>query len=155
MLLNKLDDVDIEILKLLQIDNKQTIKDISAKLNLSSTPIFERIKKLDKLGIIAKNIAVLEPKLLGLKLTAFISISVSDHRKEAIQVFSDEIIAFPEVMECHHVTGNSDFLVKILVQDIEAYNEFVTTKISSVSNIAKIESMFSLSTRKLTLALAL
>lgn len=155
MILNKLDGTDIEILKLLQMDNKQTIKDMAAKLNLSTTPIFERIKKLEKLGIIDKNIAVLNPSLLNLKLTAFISISVSDHRKAAIDQFSDEIIKFPQVMECHHITGNSDFLVKILVEDIEAYNEFLTSQISSVSNIAKIESSFSLSTRKATLALPL
>lgn len=155
MILNKLDITDLEILKILQVDNKKTIKDMANQLNLSTTPIFERIKKLEKLGIIDKNIAVLNPKLLNLKLTAFISISVSDHRKLAIDQFSDEIIQFPQVMECHHITGSSDFLVKILVEDIDAYNEFLTNQISNVSNIAKIESAFSLSTRKLTLALPL
>ena len=133
MLHEKLDSTDIEILKLLQVDNKQTIKDIAQKLNLSSTPIFERIKKLDKLGIIHKNIAVLNPKLLGLKLTAFISISVSDHRKEAIERFSKEITPFPEVMECHHVTGNSDFQME--GNSLSARNSINLLHLSQVYNL--------------------
>ena len=148
-----LDEIDLQILQILQIDCRVTIKEIAARLNLSTTPIFERMKKLDKNGFILRNVAVLNPNRLNLKLTAFISISVSDHSKKAIDEFVDHVTQFPEVLECHHVTGNSDFILKVILQDIERYNEFLLSKISTVPFIANIQTSFSLSVGKTTQAL--
>lgn len=143
----KLDETDHKILYLLQQNARMTVKEISEKLNLSTTPIFERIKKLEKSGIIDHYTAVINQELLGNKLTAFAHISFKDHSKELISAFEDKILALPEVLECHYVTGGADFIIKILVKDIERYKEFVTEKLFGISNIARIESFLSLTVK--------
>ncbi|MEN0049807.1 MAG: Lrp/AsnC family transcriptional regulator [Bacteroidota bacterium] len=147
---SNLDEIDKHILKKLQENNRITIKEMASELNLSTTPIFERMKKLEREGFIAKNVAILNPELLDLNLVVFISISISDHSITALNEFVERVVQFPEVLECHHVTGQSDFLLKVILKDIKAYNEFVLSKISTVPNIAKVESSFSLSVRKNT-----
>ncbi|MDW3194120.1 MAG: Lrp/AsnC family transcriptional regulator [Cytophagales bacterium] len=140
----KLDDTDHKILHLLQQNARMTVKEMSEKLNLSTTPIFERIKKLEKSGIIDHYTAVINQEILGKKLTAFAHISFKDHSKELISAFEEKILALPEVQECHYVTGGADFIIKILVRDIERYKEFITEKLFSIPNIARIESFLSL-----------
>ncbi|MCB0666293.1 MAG: Lrp/AsnC family transcriptional regulator, partial [Saprospiraceae bacterium] len=105
-------------------------------------------KKLERAGIIKEYVAILDSIKLGRKLNAFIDISIKDHSKKAIDNLVADIIRHPEVMECHHVTGVSDFLVKVLLRDVEQYNDFVLNKLSTVPNIGKVETRFSLSTRK-------
>ena len=151
----KLDASDLQILNLLQQDGRMTIKELSKRLNLSTTPIFERIKKLEKSGIIDRYIAVLNPEKLGKKLTAFAHISIKDHSKKQVEGFVEQVISFPEVLECHYVTGASDFMIKVLVEDIEKYNYFVMNKLSVVPNIGKVESLFSMSVRKKTMTVPL
>jgi DNA-binding Lrp family transcriptional regulator len=150
----QLDDFDREILSILQEDCRMTIKEISSKINLTTTPIFERIKKMEKAGIIKQYVALLDQKMLGKNLSAFIDISIKDHSKHAIEDFVEGVIKHNEVMECHHVTGESDFLLKVLVADVEEYNQFVLNKLSTVSNIGKVETRFSLSVRKDTRVIA-
>lgn len=146
----KLDTTDLAILRMLQTDARLTIKEIAAELNLSTTPIFERIKRLDRQGVIERYVAVLNQRLLGKKLIAFVDISMKDHSKKAIEGFVKVVIDYPEVLECHHVTGESDFHLKVVIEDIEMYNQFVLNKLSTVPNIGKVETRFSLSERKLT-----
>ncbi|MCB0689427.1 MAG: Lrp/AsnC family transcriptional regulator, partial [Saprospiraceae bacterium] len=136
------------ILEILQEDSRKTIREISQELNLTTTPVFERIKKLEKAGIIKQYVALLDTRKLGRKLHAFIDISIKDHSKAAIDSFVEEIISHPEVQACYHITGVSDFLLKIILEDVEQYNEFVLNKLSTVPNIGKVETRFSLSTRK-------
>lgn len=149
----ELDHIDLAILRALQEDARVTIKELAASMNLSTTPIFERMKKLEQKGYIEKQVAILNPSKLQLKLTVFISLSVIDHSLTALERFINQIIEFPEVLECHHVTGQSDFLLKVILEDIEKYNQFILQRLSTVQNVANIESSFSLSTRKLTQAL--
>jgi DNA-binding Lrp family transcriptional regulator len=153
--MTKLDKTDKSILELLQENARLTIKEIAGKLHLSTTPIFERIKKLEKNGIINRYVALLNHRKLGKKLTAFIDISIKDHSKSALEAFVRQIITYDEILECHHVTGESDFMLKVVLRDVEAYNDFVLEKLSTVPNIGKIESRFSLSTRKSTTAIRL
>lgn len=148
----KLDETDRIILKLLQEDARMTIKEIAASLGLSTTPIFERIKRLERQGVIERYVALLDPIKLGKKLRAFIHISILDHSKQAVDEFVRQVETYPEVMECHHVTGDSDFLLIIVLADIAQYNQFVTEKLSTVSNIGRLNSSFSLSVRKKTTA---
>jgi len=151
----KLDQVDRQILHILQRDAKATIKDIGLRLNLSSTPIFERIKKMNTAGLIVKHVTLINPDLVERSLCVFVHISIIDHSKQAIDAFVDQINEFDEVLECHHVSGKSDFLMKMRHKDISTYNDFVLEKISIVPNIANIETSFSLSVRKYTTALPL
>lgn len=146
----KLDTYDLKILDILQRDARSTIKKVARALNLSTTPVFERIKRLEKLLVIDRYVAILNPTLLGKKLTAFIHISIKDHTKASVESFVERVVSFEEVIECHHVSGDSDFLIQVLLEDIEKYNEFVLEKLSVVPNISKLESRFSLSVRKKT-----
>jgi len=150
--MSKFDRVDVQILRLIQQDARITIKEMASQLNLSTTPIFERLKRLERKGVIKNYVALLEPKKLGKKLMAFIHISVIDHSKAGLESFTSQVKSYPEVMECHHVTGDADFFLKIVVEDIERYNEFVTNKLSTVPNIDKVRSSFSLSVSKSTTA---
>ena len=144
----KIDEVDRSIMRILQRNAKATIKDIGTELNLSSTPIFERIKKLDSAGVIDRYVTIINPGLIDLSLCVFIHISIKDHSKIAIDTFVEQVTAFGEVLECHHISGKSDFLLKMRHKDINAYNDFVLNKISTVPNISNVETSFSLSVRK-------
>lgn len=148
----KFDAIDVQILHLIQEDSRMTIKEISSQLNLSTTPIFERLKRLERQGVIRRYVAILDSKKIGKKLTAFIHISIIDHSKQGLDAFVDQVRTYPEVMECHHVTGDSDFLLKIVVEDIERYNNFVTNKLSTVPNVGRVKTSFSLSVSKATTA---
>lgn len=142
------DKIDIAILNLIQVDSRITIKEMAKQLNLSTTPIFERLKKLEKEKVIHRYVVLLDPKKIGKKLQVFVHITVADHSIHAINNFVNHIEQFNEILECFHVTGDYDFLLKIVVEDIDVYNEFVTQKLSTVPNIGKITSSFSLSTKK-------
>ena len=146
--MKKIDETDKRILKLLQVDGRKTIKDLAQKLNLSTTPTFERVKKLEKAGIIDHSSAVLNAEKIGKTLYAFAHISLKDHSKELVQQFTDQIIKIPQVQECHYVTGDSDFILKILLNDMEGYREFMMNQLFDMSNIAKVESFLSLSVLK-------
>ncbi len=142
--MKKLDEMDIKILQLLQQNGRMTVKEMSGKLNLSPTPIFERIKKLENGGIIDHYTAVINAEKLGRKLSAFAHVSFKDHSKALIDEFEERILRFHEVQECHYVTGGADFIIKIQVNDIDQYKEFITEKLIGIPNIAKIESFLSL-----------
>jgi len=149
------DDTDIRILEILQNNAKATIKEIAHDLGLSTTPIFERIKRLEAQGVITKYVAIVDPVKLNKKLRVFIEISMADHSEKAINKFVAEITSHHEVIECHHVTGDSDFLIVLLTKDIETYNDFITKKLFKVSNVGKVRSSFSLSVKKHDTAISL
>lgn len=151
--ISDLDQIDLAILRRVQEDNRITIKQMAADLNLSTTPIFERLRKLEQKGYISRQVAILNPASLDLKLTAFINISIGKHSSDGLNAFADQVIVFPEVLECYHVSGQSDFVIKVVVRDMEAYNRFLLDKISTVPNISKIETSFALSSRKVSTAL--
>jgi len=148
-----LDQTDKEILRIIQKNSRMTIKEIAQKLNVSTTPIFERMKKMEKAGIIAGYVALVDPKTIGSTLTVFINLSLKEHGKKAINQFVNAIVKFPEVVECHHITGNADFLLKLIMKDIEAYNHFILEELSVIPHIGRVESRFSLSQRKVTTAI--
>lgn len=143
-----LDQIDNQILSFLTQNARLTIKEMASRLHLSTTPIFDRIKKLERNGVISKYVALINPEKVGKKLIAFVSVSMKEHGRDAIDTFSDSIDTFDEIVECHHVTGDADFLLKVVTDDISTYNEFVTEKLATISNIAHVNSSFSLSTRK-------
>ena len=149
------DDTDKAILRILQKDSRTTIKQMATLLNLSTTPIFDRMKKLEKAQIIKAYVALVDPKKVGKNLTVFINISIKEHDKKAINEFVERITKFTEVVECHHITGNADFLLKVILADIEAYNQFILDKLSVIPHIGKVESRFSLSQRKVTTEVAI
>lgn len=148
--MTKLDEIDIKILNSLQENSRKTVKELSAELNLSASPTFERIKKLEKSGFIKGYTAIIDAEKLGKKLYAFAHISLKEHSKKAVTEFTESILSIPQIMECHYTSGDSDFIIKILVENMDAYREFILTKLFEMSNIGKIETYLSLSVVKHT-----
>lgn len=146
----RLDQTDLSLLKLLQKDSNQTVKSLAQQLGKTTTPIFERIKKLEKEGYIEGYAARLNPKKLGLKQTVFIAITLQGHTRSYLEKFVNEVNNFPEVVECHRVSGNFDYLLKLVVKDIEAYETFIVTKLTLLPYIGNVQSHIVLSSSKQT-----
>jgi len=136
------DIYDIAILREVQINAKITVKELSEKINLSPTPTFERLKKLEKEGYITGYHAKLDIKKLGLSLMVMCNVSLKIHQKDFIEKFQEEIIRFDEVKECYHIAGMYDYLLKIVVKDMDAYQLFVSKKLASLENIGNVQSSF-------------
>lgn len=146
----KLDNTDKQLLRLLQRDSNQTVKALAAQLGKSTTPIFERVKKLEKEGVIEGYSARINAKKIGLKQIVFIAISLQGHTRSYLEKFVKEINNFPEVIECHRVSGSFDYLLKLVVEDIEAYETFIVTKLTLLPYIGNVQSHITLSTSKQT-----
>lgn len=141
----KLDTIDIKILEILQQDGRITTKALADQLNLTTTPVYERVKRLEKDGAIKKYVALVDGRKLDLMLTAFISISLTKHSRSYLEKFVNEVDQYPEVMECYHIAGNFDFLLKIVVKNMEKYESFILTKLSTIANLGQVQSSFVLS----------
>ncbi len=145
-----LDKIDTQILAILQKNSNRTTKSIAEELGMTTSPIFERIKKMEKEGYIEKYVAVLNNKKIGLKLTVFIGITLQGHTRSFLEKFVKEINNFPEVVECHRVSGNFDYLLKLVVEDIEAYETFIISKLTLLPYLGNVQSLITLSTGKET-----
>lgn len=137
-----MDVTDKKILTLLQQNAKYNTKEISDKIGLSLSPTYERIKKLEENGYIEKYVALLNSDKIGKKLTVYCQISLSQHSRSLIDNFKSEISSFNEVMVCLHVSGNYDFLLKIAVNDMNEYQQFVINKLSTIKGISNVQSSF-------------
>jgi DNA-binding Lrp family transcriptional regulator len=151
-MINDLDVTDISILKLLQHDARLNNKEIADKLGKSVTPIYERIKKLEENGYIRRYVALLNKDLIGKDLVAFTTVQLKEHSQNALRSFLKEGSKFPEVMECYHLTGTFDFLLKIAIRDMTEYNGFLLNKLSTLPNIGVVQSFFVLSEGKVETA---
>ena len=149
----KLDSVDIKILDILQVDGRITTKSLAERLNLTTTPVFERVKRLERDGVIDKYVALLNQKKIDKKLIVFVSLSLKNHTRSYLEGFVSEVGSFDEVQECYHIAGNFDYMIKVIVKDMEAYQQFLLTKISTNNNIATVQSSFVLSKDKYSTAL--
>ncbi|MEL6193052.1 MAG: Lrp/AsnC family transcriptional regulator [Bacteroidota bacterium] len=142
------DNTDLKILRILQKDGNQTNKGVASLLGMTVTPIFERIKRLEREGFIGKYIALLNRRKLGFKQTVFIGLTLKGHTRNYLDRFVKKIDEFGEVLECHRVSGNFDYLLKIVVQDVEAYETFILNKLTLISDLGSVQSMIVLSTSK-------
>ena len=137
-----IDAIDRSILRMLQQHSKMTIKEIAGKLNLTASPVFERIKRLEKEEYITSYRAVIDRKKIGLSLLVFCNISLIQHEANSIKKFEKDIQQFPEVIECYHIGGMSDYLIKVVAKDMDTYQHFVAKKLASVENIRQVQSSF-------------
>jgi len=136
------DAIDRRIIQLLQEDGKMKIKEIAAVLNMTNTPIFERIKRLEKEGYIKAYSAVVDRQKLGFSLVAFCNVTLETHHKTNINQFVHDIEMLSEVVECYHIAGLYDYLLKIYVKDMVDYQDFITNKLASIPNIGRVQSSF-------------
>jgi Lrp/AsnC family leucine-responsive transcriptional regulator len=137
-----LDKTDQKLLTLLQQDCKQTNKALSNKLNLSVTAVYERIKKLEKEGIINKYVALVKKEKVDKAFVAFCHIKLIQHTQEYVVKFEKEVANISEVLECYHISGDYDYLLKVLVKDMEAFREFMVNKLTNINHIGSTHSMF-------------
>ena len=137
-----LDIIDFELLRMLQKDAKLTIKEIAIRVNLSPTPVYERIKRLEKEGLIEKYIAIVNAEKAGKNLTVFCNIILKEHTKEIVNKFVRDIVSLKEVVECYNISGDYDFLLKIVTKDMKHYQFFVINELGSVKNIGSVHSTF-------------
>jgi Lrp/AsnC family leucine-responsive transcriptional regulator len=147
MSLSNLDATDLEILRILQKDAEMTIKEISAKLYKSVATIHERIRRLKDQGYIKRTVAILDGKKIDKGLIAFSHVLLNDHASGTLSAFEEEVVKFPEVMECFQMTGNFDFLLRIATYDMDAYHLFYR-KLAKFPNITTVQSFFVLSETK-------
>ena len=139
---NELDTIDLKILKLLQLNANLTTKQLANKVNLSNTPVFDRVKRLQKKGYIKKYIAILDNELLDKSLIVFCHITLSQHTKEIGNTFVKDIELIHEVTECYNISGDYDFLLKIMVKDMKHYQNFVLNSLGSINGIGSAKSSF-------------
>ncbi len=150
-----MDITDRKLLMLLQQDSTKTTKELSLKLNLSVTAIYERIKKLEREGIINKYVAILDQKKVEKTFVVFCHLKLIQHTKEYLTRFESEVTKLDEVLECYHVSGDYDYILKIYVKDMEAYREFMVTKLTTLQHIGSTHSTFMISEVKNTNIIAL
>ncbi len=150
MTMIQLDETDVKLLKALQRDAKMATKTLCDEVNLSKTPVYDRIRRLEKEGVIKGYTAVVDQKKVGLPLVVFCNVSVAVHDDEHIMRFCSEIAEIDEVMECYCTGGHYDFLLKVVLKDLESYNKFVFEKLTKVQGIIKMQSSFVLNEIKST-----
>lgn len=144
----KLDATDKRILEMLQEDAKMNVKEMAEVLNLSKTPIYDRIKRLEKEGVIDRYVAVLDRDKLESSMVVFCSVSLESQKLDAIQAFGKAIDKIPEVQECYLMGGESDFLLRVVVKDLHAYHQFSSGKLAALPNVSQIQSSFVLHVEK-------
>ncbi len=151
----KLDTVDTRLLSLIQDDCKKTTKAYAQELGLSSTAVYERIKRLEREGVIRKYVALVDKNKIGRAFTVLCHVKLIQHVKENVQQFEREVLKLEEVSECFHVSGDYDYILKIHVQDMRAYREFMVAKLTAIQNIGSTQSSFVISEVKYTTAISL
>lgn len=143
-----LDAIDLQILDLLTKNGKLGNKEIAAVIGLSTTPTFERIKRLERKGIIKGYTAILDKKKIGRGLKVFCQVSLKSHNAEIIDGFEAEIVHLSEVSACYHIAGDFDYSLFIEVSDMDEYQHFLKQKLSNIPNIANVQTAFVMSTLK-------
>lgn len=137
-----MDIIDKNLLMLLQEDTKKTTKELSLKLNLSVTAVYERIKKLEREGVIEKYVALLNRNKIEKGFVVFCHIKLLQHSKDFLTKFESEVVKLDEVLECFHVSGDYDYILKVCVKNMEAYREFMVTKLTTLNHIGSTHSTF-------------
>jgi len=150
-----LSDVDLKILALLQEDASLTAAEIAEQVNLSVSPCWRRITRLEKEGYIEKRAALLSAERLGLGVVIFASISLSANDEQSLEQFEAQIQKFPEVVECYTVTGTMDYFAKIVTRDIQGYEAFLRQQLLQVPLIRELHSNVAVTKIKFTTSLPL
>ncbi|HNP19442.1 MAG TPA: Lrp/AsnC family transcriptional regulator [Fulvivirga sp.] len=137
-----LDQVDHQILKLLQQDAKLNVNDIAQQLHLTKTPIYERIKRLERSGVIAKYVALVDRKKFTPSIIVFLTGSLNVSKFEQTQEFYEAVMDIDEVLECYLLGGDKDFFLKVIAKDLDSYHDFYSDKIASIPFVGEIRSSF-------------
>ena len=140
-----LDQTDLQILRTLQKNAKLTTKELADAVNLTPTPVFERLKRLERRGYIRKYVAVLDADKLGQGLLVFCKVKLKQINHEIAEAFHRRIQRIPEVIECYNISGNYDYLLKVRAADMKQYQEFILNKLGVIESLDSLESIFVMS----------
>jgi Lrp/AsnC family transcriptional regulator, leucine-responsive regulatory protein len=143
-----LDATDRKILAVLQEDGRISLSDLATRVALSPSPCLRRMRRLERAGIITRYVAVLDQAKVGLPVSVFVSIKLESQRVEALERFKKAIAKWPEVLECYLMTGPRDYLLRIVVADLAAYEQFLKQKLTRIDGVSSIESSFALEQAK-------
>lgn len=149
-----IDRIDRRILSILQEDSTVPVAEIGRRVGLSTTPCWRRIQKMEEDGVITRRVAVLDPKKINAKVTAFVAITTNQHTDDWLRKFADVIREFPEVVEFYRMAGQVDYLLRVAVPDIDAYDDFYKRLIAKV-DIADVSTTFAMEQIKYTTELPL
>ena len=149
-----LDDTDVKILRILQADCTRPVAEIGKEIGLSTTPCWRRVQKLEEAGVIEKRVALLNPVAVNAAVTVFVSIKTDQHAHDWLEKFHAAVTDFPEVVEFYRMSGDVDYLLRVAVPDIAAYDKFYKKLIARIE-IAKVSSAFAMEQIKYTTALPL
>lgn len=140
--MEKLDATDLRLLRILQENSNMTTKELAAKVNLSTTPVFERVRRLENEGYIQKYVALIDAEKLNLGFVVFCNVKLKQLNTEIALAFTQAIREIPEVTECYNISGHFDYLLKIHVANMKQYQEFIIHKLGQLDSLGSLESMF-------------
>ncbi|WP_306642852.1 Lrp/AsnC family transcriptional regulator [Sanyastnella coralliicola] len=138
----KLDNYDLKLIELLQENAKLTVSELAEACGLSRTPVYERMKKLEANGVIKSYNARIDPQTSGLQLHAFCNVSLKEHAHDFLRNFEDEIKEFPQVVAAYHTAGMFDYMIEVRCRNMEAYHDFIASKLAGLGNIGNVQSFF-------------
>jgi Lrp/AsnC family leucine-responsive transcriptional regulator len=144
----KIDSIDKQILAILQNDAQITNVELAKKIGISPPAMLERVKRLERNGIIKRYVAIVDPSKVSKGIFALVSVSLSVHQLSSIDQFTRQMKKLDEVLECYHVAGEEDFILKIAVGSIEEYEKFILSKLAKINGVSKVNTKFVLSTVK-------
>ena len=153
--MRKLDRTDIKILNQLQANARITNVDLAREVHISPTPCLTRVRAMQEIGLIREHVTLLDPDLLGLRLNVFIHVSLEKQVRDALHHFEEAIATRPEVMECYLMTGDADYLLRLVVQDMQTLERFILDHLTTMPGVANIKSSFALKQVKYKTALPL
>ncbi len=139
-----IDKTDLRILTELQSDSNLPNVELARRVNLSPSPCLARVRRLEKSGVIRRYVALLDPTAMDLNLNVFISISLKDQNRESLKDFEQRVCAHDEVMECYLMTGDADYLVRVVMPDMTTLERFIIEELSPIAVVEKIRSSFAL-----------
>jgi len=149
--MNNLDKADLAILRAVQADGRLSNSKLSEKLNLSETPCWRRLKRLESEGFIEGYQAILSRKKLGFGVVGFAQVTIGDHASDDPLIFEREVVNTPEIISCHNITGDYDYVLQIVAEDLDAYGAFIRDRLRKLPGVASIHSNLSLREIKSTL----
>ncbi len=143
-----IDNIDKKILETLQENGRIKNSDLAKTINISPPPTAERVKKLEKNGYINKYVALVDPTKVGITCFTYVEVTLVRHGKDAVDRFMSSIVKLDQVMECHHITGGADFLLKIATRDIPTYEQFIIQTLTALPDVQHLKTLVVLSTLK-------
>ena len=144
----RLDDIDRDILRIIQKEGRISNKDLATRINLTTTPTLERVRRLEREGVISGYCAQINPEAVEMSLNAFVTVVLSAHKLNLLDEFIEAVKAMPEILACYNTTGDGDFLLHIVAKDVKHYETLVRTKLTTLPDVQRIHTSIVLSTIK-------